>query len=231
MLAIALVSILIASPEGRAPASLPRTTDDVVAAMVSRDDERIAALHGYRAMRRYEIAHRSRHKRAEMLVRVTGHEDGSRTFETVSESGWGIVLKHVFPRLLEAEVESSRPDVRDRSRITPENYSFEMIGTEEIRDRPAYVMAVEPKTKNKFLMRGRIWVDAEDYAIVRIEGQPAKNPSFWTKSVHFTHEYRKIGVFWFPVRDVSVNDVRIVGTTEMRIEYFDYAVTENHKRD
>jgi hypothetical protein len=223
MLAIALVSILIATPEGTAPARSPRTADDVVAAMMSRDAERIAALRGYTAMRRYELENRGRHKRAEMLVKVTGHEDGSRTFETVSASGWGVVLKHVFPRLLDAEVESSRPDARDRSRVTPENYSFEMIGTEEVRDRPAYVMAIEPKTKNKFLMRGRIWVDVEDYAIVRIEGQPAKNPSFWTRSVHFTHEYQKYGAFWFPVRDVSVTDVLIVGTTEMRIEYFDYA--------
>ena len=230
MLAIALVSILIVTPEGPAPASSPRTAGEVVAAMTSRDAERIAALHGYRAMRRYELENRGRHKRAEMLVKVTGHEDGSRTFETVSESGWGVVLKHVFPRLLEAEVESSRPDARDSSRITPENYSFEMIGTEEVRERSAYVMAIEPKTKNKYLMRARIWVDAEDYAIVRIVGQPAKNPSFWTKSVHFTHEYQKYGIFWFPVRDVSINDVRIVGTTEMRIEYFDYAV-ENHKKD
>lgn len=229
MLAIALASILIVTPAGAGLASSPRTTADIVAAMMSRDAERTAALHGYTAMRRYELENRGRHKRAEMLVKVTGHEDGSRTFETVSASGWGVILKHVFPRLLEAEVESSRPEARDRSRITPENYSFEMIGAEEVRDRPAYVMAVEPKTKDKFLMRGRIWVDAEDYAIVRIEGQPAKSPSFWIKSVHFTHEYRKDGVFWFPVRDDSANDVRIVGATEMRIEYFDYVVPENRK--
>jgi hypothetical protein len=229
MLAIVLVSILIAAPEGPAPARLARTADDVVAAMMLRDAERIASLHGYTAMRRYELENRGRHKRAEMLVKVTGHEDGSRTFETVSESGWGVILKHVFPRLLEAEVESSRSDVQDRSRVTQENYSFEMLGTELVRDRPAYVMAVEPKTKNKFLMRGRIWVDAEDYAIVRIEGQPSKNPSFWIKSVHFTHEYQKLGVFWFPARDISVSDVRIVGTTEMRIYYFDYAVTESQR--
>jgi hypothetical protein len=229
MFAIALASILISTPGGLSLASSPQTTDGLVAAMMSRDAERIAALHGYTAMRRYELENRGRHKRAEMLVRVTGHEDGSKTFETVSASGWGVVLKHVFPRLLEAEVESSRPDARDRSRITPDNYSFQMIGTEEVRDRPAYVMAIEPRTKNKFLVRGRIWVDAEDYAIVRLEGQPAKNPSFWTRSVHFTHEYQKNGMFWFPMRDDSVNDVRIVGTTEMRIEYFDFAVTENHK--
>jgi hypothetical protein len=229
MLAIAIASLLIGTAGDTRIASSPRSVDDVVAAMKSRDAERMSALHGYTAMRRYEIENRSRHKHAEMLVRVTGHEDGSRTFETVSASGWGVVLKYVFPRLLEAEVESSRPEARDRSRVTPANYSFVMIGIEEVHDRPAYVLAIEPKTKDKFLIRGTIWVDSEDYAIVRIEGQPAKTPSFWTRKVHFTHEYQKTGVFWFPVRDVSVNDVWIVGTTEMRIEYFDYVVTGNHE--
>ena len=83
-------------------------------------------------------------------------------------------------------------------------------------------MAIEPKTANKYLALGRIWVDAEDYAIVRVEGKPSKNPSFWFKSVHFVHDYDKNGDFWFPVSDHSVTDVRIFGATEMTIEYFDY---------
>jgi hypothetical protein len=88
------------------------------------------------------------------------------------------------------------------------------------------VMTIEPKTQNKYLARGRIWVDAEEYAIVRVEGQPAKNPSFWFKSVHFIHEYDKNGQFWFPASDRSVTDVRILGATEMSIEYFDYVPNE-----
>ena len=40
---------------------------------------------------------------------------------------------------------------------------------------------VEPKTKNKFLYRGTIWIDGKDFAVVRIKAEPAKNPSFWTK--------------------------------------------------
>jgi hypothetical protein len=66
-------------------------------------------------------------------------------------------------------------------------------------------------------------VDAEDYAIIRVDGEPAKSPSFWIKSVHFVHDYDKIGAFWFPVLDHSVTDARIFGATEMTIEYFDYA--------
>jgi hypothetical protein len=158
-----------------------------------------------------------------MLVQMTCKEDGSKQFEVVSEDGWGGARKHVFPRLLEAEAEAAQPDLRERSRIIPENYTFEMLGTEDVRGRQAYVIAIEPKTPNKYLARGRIFVDADEYAIVRVEGKPAKNPSFWVKSVHFVHDYDRSGPFWFPVSDRSVTDVRIFGATEMTIEYFDYA--------
>jgi hypothetical protein len=158
-----------------------------------------------------------------MVVRMKCLDDGSKQFETVSTAGWGGARKHVFPRLLEGEREASRPEVRERSRITLGNYSFERVGTDYINRRPAYVLALTPKTQNKYLVQGRIWVDAADYAIVRIEGKPAKNPSLWIKNVHFIHTYQKSGSFWLPASDRSVTDVRIFGATEVTIEYFDYA--------
>jgi hypothetical protein len=176
-------------------------------------DRTQAALTGYTAVRRYVLENQRHHKRAEMLVRMTCLRDGSKQFDTISATGWGGAQKHVFPRLLEAETEASQPGLRERSRIIPANYVFEMVGSELLDGRPVYVVAVTPKTPNKYLMQGRIWIDADEYAIVRIEGKPAKNPSFWTKSVHFIHNYEKRGSFWFPVSDHSVTDVRIFGTT------------------
>jgi hypothetical protein len=70
-------------------------------------------------------------------------------------------------------------------------------------------------------------VDADEYAIVRVEGKPAKNPSFWIKSVHFVRDCDKSGSFWFPVSDRSVTDVRIFGVTEMTIEYLDYTPNDS----
>jgi hypothetical protein len=32
-----------------------------------------------------------------------------------------------------------------------------------------YVLTVEPKTKHKFLYRGRIRVDADDFAVIHVE--------------------------------------------------------------
>jgi outer membrane lipoprotein-sorting protein len=216
-----LVFSTLALATGNLSAQAP-SADDVVAKMIERDRERQAALEGYTARRHYVLENERHHKRAEMLVRMKCVKDGSKEFEIVSSAGWGGVRKHVFPRLLSAETDASQPGSHERSRIIPANYSFEMLGAETVNQRQAYVIAVTPKTANKYLMQGKIWVDAEEYAIVRIEGQPAKNPSFWIKSVHFVHTYTKQGPFWLPLSDNSVTDARIFGPTELKIEYFGY---------
>jgi negative regulator of sigma E activity len=198
------------------------SADDVVARMLERDQKRQAGLTGYTAGRRYVLENRRHHKRAEMVVRMKCLNDGSKQFEIISSDGSGGIRNHVFPKLLSAEAEASQPGLRERSRIIPSNYSFKMVGTDSLNGRPAYVIAIAPKTPNKYLMDGRVWVDANEYAIVRIDGRPAKNPSFWVKSVHFIHTYVKQGPFWFPSTDESETEVRIFGETELRIEYFGY---------
>src|ERR1700751_1681069 len=111
------------------PQPIP-SANDVVAKMMERDNQRQAALHGYTAARRYVLENSRHHKRAEMLVRVECRDDGSKQFRTVSATGWGAARNHVFPRLLESESEASLPGARERSRITPDNYSFELVGKE-----------------------------------------------------------------------------------------------------
>src|SRR5271168_2610317 len=118
---IGVFAAILAAAGDSIPA-LP-TADEVVAKMMPRDTERRARLHGYTGNRRYVLENRNHQKRAEMLVRMTSQQDGSKQFEIVSESGWGGALKHVFPRLLQAETEAARPDLRDRSRITPDNHT------------------------------------------------------------------------------------------------------------
>jgi hypothetical protein len=206
-------------------AALP-SVDEVVVRMIQREQERRSAFQGYTSVRRYVLDNQKHHKQADMLVRMTQRKDGSKEFEIVTASGWSGARKHVFPKLLEAEAEASRPGNPENSRITPQNYSFSMLRTEEIEGRKAYVMGVSPKREDKYLTRGTIWIDAEDFAIVRLEGEPAKSPSFWIKNVHFAHTYKKHGSFWLAASDNSVSEARIFGPTELRIDYFDYVLNE-----
>lgn len=210
--------------------SLPSATE-IVTRMGSRDLQRQASIEGYAGMRRYVLDNQHLHKRAEMLVQVQGDPDGTKHFEVVSEDGWKAAHKHVLRKMLESESETSRPEMRASTKINLENYDFEVIGTEMVADRTAYVLETHPKRKEKYLFRGRIWVDAEDYALVRAEGSPAKNPSFWTKSTHFVQIYQKNGPLWFPRSTESVTEAHIFGTTDVNIEYFDYAPKTTHAPD
>lgn len=224
MIRLCFFSIAFAWTVAAQDASRPLPSADyIVSKMIERDNQRQTALQGYTASRRYVLENSRHHKRAEMLVAVNCLGDGSKEFSIVSSFGWGVARSHVFPRLLQSESEASLPDARERSRISPENYSFATMGEDYVNERSAWVLALTPKTQNKYLIKGRIWVDPEDYAIVRIEGKPAKNPSFWIKSVQFVHTYQKSGPFWLPGSDRSVTDARILGATELTIEYFDYA--------
>src|SRR5246127_2475451 len=197
------------------------SAEEVVSKMIQFDAQRQSEQTGYTATRRYVAVNKKRH--AEMVVRVSCDSSGAKEFTTVSEAGSGSIRKHVFHKLLTEETEASRRGTRASTRLIPDNYRFQMVGGETLETGPAYVLSVTPKTANKYLIDGKIWVDANDYSIVRIEGQPAKNPSFWIKSVHFVHTYAKQGPFWFPGADHSVTDVRIFGNTELKIDYFDYS--------
>jgi outer membrane lipoprotein-sorting protein len=206
--------------EDSAPAP---TAQEIVARMAAHDLQRQSSVEGYEGMRRYVLENNKFHKRAEMVVQVRGDRDGTKHFEVVSEEGWGGARKHVFHKMLESESETSRPEIRAGAKLNSENYEFELVGTEELAGRAAYVLEIRPKREEKNLFRGRIWVDAEDYALARAEGNPAKKPSFWTKSIHFVQVYRKSGSLWFPLSTQSVTEARIFGTTDVSIDYFDYS--------
>jgi hypothetical protein len=207
--------------------SLP-SADEVVTKMMHTDAERKAELTGYTALRRYVAVNKDR--RAEMVVRVDCSADGSKQFTVTSEEGSSSIRKHAFYKMLSEETTASRRETRDGTRITPANYTFNMLGQETLATGPAYVLAIIPKTENKYLIQGRIWVNAKDYSIVRVEGQPAQNPSFWVHDVHFIHTYQRVGQFWFAASTHSTSEIRIFGRSELTIENSDYVLNPPNTR-
>jgi hypothetical protein len=93
------------------------------------------------------------------------------------------------------------------------------------------VLAVNPKTPSKYVYRGRIWVDATDFAVTRIDAEPAQSPSFWTKENRIHHEYMKVQDFWLPRRNESVSYIRLGGHATLTIEYNNYRAIESRLSD
>src|SRR5271165_6712568 len=141
------------------------SAEEIVTRMGSRDLQRQVSIEGYEGMRRYVLENHHFQKRAEMIVQVQGDRDGTKHFEVVSEEGWKAAHTHVLHKMLESETETSRPETRAKARLNFENYDFNIAGTDMLEGRTVYVLEISPKRIDKYLFRGRIWVDIEDYAL------------------------------------------------------------------
>jgi hypothetical protein len=160
-----------------------------------------------------------------MAVKVKYSAPRSKEFTVESASGSKLLIDRVLKKLLEAEKEALDEEVQRRSALNRDNYDFTLVGFEDTAFGPMYVLVVEPKKKDKFLYRGRIWVDASDFAVTRLVAEPAKNPSFWTKKSEIEQEYRKVDDFWLPERNHSLSSIRLGGRADLTIEYNDYQIT------
>lgn len=196
----------------------------IVAHLGQSEARRNQQLAAYTSLREYHLISTGffGQREADMTVHVTSHF-GVKHFTIVSSSGSHFIIEHVFHKLLETEQETSGHP--ERVALNESNYNFELLGNDDVSGRPAYVLQVTPKKNEKYLYRGKIWVDAADYAVTRIQAEPAKRPSFWIGSAMISHRYEKVGEFWLPVEDNSQSDIRWGGHADLSIHYGQYNIT------
>jgi hypothetical protein len=202
------------------------TTEQVVAQLVQHNQLRAALLKHYENCRYYSVDYVGfpSDKSAEMVVDMAYSAPAQKQFRIVKEQGSRLLLDHVLNELIQNEREALEKQNLGKSDLTPSNYDFQLVGTDTIAGQPQYVLDVSPRFKSKFLYRGKIWVDATDFAVSRVSAQPAKNISFWISHTEIEHEYKKIGEFWLPARNTSVTHVRFGGTAKLKIDYRDYRI-------
>jgi outer membrane lipoprotein-sorting protein len=209
---------------GTPPHAGQLNAEQVVKNLTRMNLARAQSLHSYQSTRIYRLEYKGfpGGRTAEMVVTAKYQAPGTKEFEIVSSTGSKVVIDRVFKKLLESEKEAFETENQKRIAINQENYEFTLAGYENSPRGPAYVLSLNPKTKNKFLFRGKIWVDAEQFAIVRIEGEPAKNPSFWIKGTKIETLYVNVNDFWLPAHNHSITAVRLGGHADLSIEYKDY---------
>jgi hypothetical protein len=206
----------------------PLPVEQVARKLQERNAQRAAALDQFSSRRVYSMQYRGfpSDRDAQMVVDVTFRAPHAKQFSVVSESGSKFIIDHVFKKLLEGEEEAANEENLQHSALTTANYDFTFAGFETTPDGGQYVLNLLPRTKNKFLYRGKIWVDAKDFAVVRIEGEPAKNPSLWIKKTEIEHRYVKVNDFWLPAHNHTESVIRLGGRAILSIEYKDYKITK-----
>ncbi len=205
----------------------PLNTEQVVQNLVRMNAVRAQEMRSYQGKRIYRLEYRGfpGARNAEMVVDVKYQSPGTKEFTIQSETGSKLIIDRVFKKLLQSEKEALEAENLRRTALNEENYVFTLLEYEINSAGSRYVLSVEARRKDKFLYSGRIWVDAEDFAVVRIEAEPAKNPSFWIKNTKIEHHYVKVNDFWLPAQNHSLTTLRLGGRADLTIQYMDYQVT------
>lgn len=212
-----------ASSDNPASATSPSAAQ-IVAQMQAHDRIQKQELQHYQSLREYRVEYRGYSARIKARMKVLFQYDAAsgKSFRIISQSGSSFLCKEVLKRAVDSEEQASRE--KGATALTPTNYTFRLLGKDKVNGRPAYILYVTPLKPEKFLYKGKIWVDATDFALVKIEAAPAKNPSFWISRTTIRFRNAITDGFWLPRETRSKTSVRIGGTAVLTIDYGPYQI-------
>jgi hypothetical protein len=191
----------------------------IVDGMVRAETSRFDRFQAYTRIQHYAVTSQRFNIRADMVARIRRDRAKGKTCEVISRSGSTVIQSHVFDPLLEAEIASSQ---QSGELVTPENYSFHLTGQGEYAGHHCYVLETDPKHKDKRLLKGRLWLDTEDFGIVHMEGRPSDSLSFWVGRPMIVQDFAKISGYWWVSQRHSYVDNMLLGKSDLVIDYSDY---------
>ena len=206
----------------QAPANL--TAVEIVHQVQRHNQARLDELRQYKALRHYAVEYKgfARTVNAKMDVEISYDAVTGKSFRIVSQTGSNLLCEKVLKKAVDSEKEASQD--KASTALTEANYTFNLLGADTVSGRPAYILRLEPLREGKFLARGKVWIDAEDFAVVKMETEPAKSPSFWISRTSISSSSVKTEGFWLPGKTRSETKVRIGGTAILTIDYGTYKI-------
>lgn len=212
--------------DANAPLAPTLSVTAIVEKIMTANARRSAALRAFQGKRWYNLEYHGLFggRDASMEVLATYTAPDQHNFSVLSQSGSKLLLNRVLLKLLDSEKEAFQN--HKQVELSPENYKFTLVGTEKIPEGDTcYVLTVKPRKENKFLYAGKIWVDAKDFGVVRMQGEPAKAPSFWVRDTQIDSNWEKVDGFWFIAHNQSVSHIRLGGVATLTIDYGEYQIT------
>lgn len=187
---------------------------------------RVKNVLGFTDMEHYAVyrGNDETHPVAEMTARDTYEKGQGKTYTIVSKSGSGIVQSYGLRPLLKNETDINQPGKVDESWFTSANYEMrlEAGGMQAVNGRRCYVLAITPKHPAPNMVDGRLWVDANDYSIVRVQGVASKSPSMFARTTYMMRDYVNVNGYPMATHARAESKSYLFGRTVVIIDYSDY---------
>lgn len=168
-----------------------------------------ASFRPYVVTRDYTLFGKERDKsKSEVTAELSFIPPNTKQFRIRGSSGSGLG-ERIVRQMLEGETEIAED--YGSSDISLDNYDFKFSGVKTLDGLQCYVLETFPKRKRKNLVRGSVWVDVGSYLLRRLEGAPAKSPSWWLRNVRLAFTYSEVEGMWLQTGSEYTTNVRIFG--------------------
>jgi len=191
----------------------------IVSRMVAAHQENQARVRPFTVKRGYLLLDKKEQDQAQVVANITVLPPNHKQYSIESSSG-GMGEKVLRDVLIK---ETEPPKDAQKKEISPDNYNFQLLGQDTVDERRCYLLSLNPKREDKDLIRGKIWVDAASYNIVRIEGSPAKTPSWWIRDLYIFMSYAEVDGMWLRTFTHAVANVRFKGKYTMESRDLEYS--------
>ena len=220
-----LLGIMLFGPGFARSQSVP-TGDEIISRMMERNAQRQAMLQHYSSDRSYRLEYNGTtgEHHAEMVVHAEYAAPGRKQLTVTAESGSKVLCAEVLRKLVQGEQDTATKQDWQQTMFSPATYNLKLLGREELDGLSTWVLQVDPKVATKVAYRGKLWVSTDDFAMVRLVAEPAKNPSWLLSRASFDARYMRHGAIWLPETNVSRSHVRIGGDATVTINYGQYQV-------
>lgn len=192
----------------------------IVAGLAATSARDAGLIEAYATSKTFTILHDGRTS-VRVVAALTFTAPDLKEFTVLESRGSDFMRTRIINRMMSTEVEIAREQSRKRAAITPDNYRFGAVR----EDGDAYVIEVEPRRQDEVLFKGQAWITKDGFHLKRIEGEPARNPSFWTKHIRFVSEFMPVNGVWMQVRTVATVTMRVLGEYGLQAECGPYLMS------
>ena len=155
-----------------------------------------------------------------VYLRATGKE-----YTLISQSGSALWRAEVIDKILTGEKDLNLANHREGAWITSKNYEFRPEpGRVQLNGAQCIVVDLKPLRKSPHLFNGKIWIDASDYTVVRLQGIPSQSPSVLAGQAIVSREYIKIDGFSMATHAEAHSHTFLFGDTLLKIDYSNYKI-------
>jgi len=217
LLSLAAV-VWAAGPESPLPSA-----EYIVAHMREARAHNRAQLHPYQVVRDHQLFGKEQKKKSEVTAYIDYVPPDVQNF-TLQRNNGANMGEIIVRKILESEKQILTD--KGASDVSPANYSFRLLRKDVLDRQPCYVLELHPLRKDSKLLDGLIWIDATSYMILRMEGEPARAPSWWIHNIHVALEFREVHGMWLQTALHSTANVRLLGQHTLISHDVEYKMDE-----